>query len=120
MKDRRNDPSFWGLGQLRTDFVLKMSPTAAPVLSDDQTAQSHLKGPALAIGSLSTAKDGRYQSLISQLETDRTVERQMLDRLIDGGKRIPQTRKAISDTTRNSHKSGPIHLLLGACYSCIA
>lgn len=44
------------------------------------------KGPALAIGSLTTAGDGKYQSLISSLGEARYVERQMLDRLVDGGK----------------------------------
>jgi len=39
---------------------------------------------ALAIGSLSTAQDGKYQSLISNLQSFRTVDRQMLDRLVDG------------------------------------
>lgn len=43
------------------------------------------KGPALAIGSLTTAQDGKYQTLISTLEENRQVERQMLDRLVDGG-----------------------------------
>ncbi|KAJ7179391.1 Fe-S cluster assembly protein DRE2 [Mycena filopes] len=42
------------------------------------------KGPALAIGSLRTAQDGRYQSLISDLESSRKVDKQMLDRLVDG------------------------------------
>ncbi|KAJ6510073.1 cytokine-induced anti-apoptosis inhibitor 1, Fe-S biogenesis-domain-containing protein [Mycena vitilis] len=42
------------------------------------------KGPALAIGSLSTAQDGKYQSLISDLESSRRVDKQMLDRLVDG------------------------------------
>ncbi|KAJ6599346.1 Fe-S cluster assembly protein DRE2 [Mycena vulgaris] len=42
------------------------------------------KGPALAIGSLSTAQDGKYQSLISDLESSRKVDKQMLDRLVDG------------------------------------
>ncbi|KAJ7688457.1 cytokine-induced anti-apoptosis inhibitor 1, Fe-S biogenesis-domain-containing protein [Mycena rosella] len=42
------------------------------------------KGPALAIGSLSTAQDGKYQSLISDLESARKVDKQMLDRLVDG------------------------------------
>ncbi|KAF8211415.1 cytokine-induced anti-apoptosis inhibitor 1, Fe-S biogenesis-domain-containing protein [Mycena galopus ATCC 62051] len=42
------------------------------------------KGPALAIGSLSTAQDGKYQSLISDLESSRTVHKQMLDRIADG------------------------------------
>jgi hypothetical protein len=43
------------------------------------------RGPALAIGSLVTAEDGKYQSLIQNLEKSRQVERQMLDRLVDGG-----------------------------------
>lgn len=42
-------------------------------------------GVTLAIGSLATAGDGRYQSLISNLQEGRQVERQMLDRLLDGG-----------------------------------
>jgi len=44
-------------------------------------------GPALAIGSLDTAEDGKYQSLVSRLNAQSTqaVEKQMLDRLVDGG-----------------------------------
>lgn len=42
-----------------------------------------VKGPALAIGTLSTAQDGKYQSLVSDLETTRRVDRQLLDRLVD-------------------------------------
>jgi len=41
------------------------------------------KGPALVIGSLSTAQDGKYQHVVSELEATRQVERQMLDRLLD-------------------------------------
>lgn len=44
-----------------------------------------VKGPALAIGTLSTAQDGKYQSLISDLEATRRVDRQILDRLVDNG-----------------------------------
>lgn len=44
-----------------------------------------VKGAALAIGSLVTAGDGKYQSLVSDLEGSRQVDRQMLDRLLDGG-----------------------------------
>jgi len=36
------------------------------------------------VGSLSTAGDGKYQSLISQLEATRQVDRLLLDRLVDG------------------------------------
>jgi hypothetical protein len=39
----------------------------------------------LVIGSLTTAQDGKYQTLLSSLG-DAPIERQMLDRLLDGGK----------------------------------
>ena len=42
------------------------------------------KGPALVIGSLSTAQDGKYQSVLESLD-HREVERQLIDRLLDGG-----------------------------------
>ncbi|KAI0033346.1 cytokine-induced anti-apoptosis inhibitor 1, Fe-S biogenesis-domain-containing protein [Vararia minispora EC-137] len=66
-----------------------MAPVAvydAPLVSPDSLKHSsvHAKGPALAIGSLSTAQDGQYQKLVSDLEASRDVERQMLDRLLDG------------------------------------
>jgi len=64
--------------------------TMAPVaiyeqlpLPTPQAAKS-TKSPALAIGSLATAQDGQYQRLVSDLESSRAVERQMLDRLMDG------------------------------------
>lgn len=53
----------------------------APVLA---TVPVTVKGAALAIGSLVTAGDGKYQSLVSDLEGSRQVDRQMLDRLLDG------------------------------------
>ncbi|TFK43228.1 Fe-S cluster assembly protein DRE2 [Crucibulum laeve] len=63
-----------------------MSPTAvyetansAPIV----VAPVPAKGIALAIGSLSTAQDGKYQSLVSGLEATRQVEKQLLDRLVD-------------------------------------
>ncbi|KAJ7047644.1 DUF689-domain-containing protein [Mycena alexandri] len=52
--------------------------------SSPTPAAAPSKGPALAIGSLSTAQDGRYQSLVSDLESSRKVDKQMLDRLVDG------------------------------------
>ncbi|KIK65552.1 hypothetical protein GYMLUDRAFT_39025 [Collybiopsis luxurians FD-317 M1] len=61
-----------------------MSPTAVEVMPVVVTAAVPTKGISLAIGSLSTAQDGKYQELISDLESSRTVERQMLDRLVDG------------------------------------
>jgi len=57
-----------------------MSPTALYQISSNSNSA---KPPTLAIGSLSTAKDGRYQSLISELESTRQVEKQLLDRLVD-------------------------------------
>lgn len=60
-----------------------MSPTA---LHETLAPNSNsAKPPALVIGSLSTAKDGKYQSLISELEGTRQIEKQLLDRLIDKG-----------------------------------
>lgn len=55
----------------------------APVLAP--VVPVTVKGAALAIGSLSTAGDGKYQTLVSDLEGSRQVDRQMLDRLLDGG-----------------------------------
>ncbi|KIY73789.1 DUF689-domain-containing protein [Cylindrobasidium torrendii FP15055 ss-10] len=49
------------------------------------------KGPALAIGSLSTAQNGRYQTLVTELQASRDVEKQMLDRIIDGATTLPKT-----------------------------
>lgn len=51
----------------------------------NSTAYAPAKGPALVIGSLSTAQDGKYQDVVSELEATRQVERQMLDRLLDRG-----------------------------------
>ncbi|TFY72118.1 hypothetical protein EVG20_g914 [Dentipellis fragilis] len=68
-----------------------MAPAAIYISPQQDTLSSHhtpapvpIKGPALAIGSLSTAQDGNYQSLVSDLESTRRVDRQMLDRLLDG------------------------------------
>ena len=61
-----------------------MAPVATHPPSDDVSRSSE-KGPALVIGSLSTAQDGKYQRIVSELEATRQVERQMLDRLLDRG-----------------------------------
>ena len=65
------------------------------------------KGLALAIGSLSTAQDGKYQKLVTDLEGSRQVEKQLLDRLLDGGERVgsyPANRCSCSaDPTRSCH-----------------
>jgi hypothetical protein len=65
-----------------------MAPVATHPPSDDVSRSSvsaSEKGPALVIGSLSTAQDGKYQRVVSELEASRQVERQMLDRLLDRG-----------------------------------
>jgi anamorsin len=65
--------------------IYKSTPVSSPSpLTDADPARR----PALAIGSLITAKNGKYQSLIENLEKSRTVERQMLDRLVDGGRSL--------------------------------
>ncbi len=64
-----------------------MAPVATHPPFDDakSTVSIPEKGPALVIGSLSTAQDGKYQCVVSELEATRQVERQMLDRLLDRG-----------------------------------
>jgi anamorsin len=61
-----------------------MSPSVDFVLPPNPSGSS-AKGIALVVGTLSTAQDGKYQSLIKELEVNRKVDREMLDRLIDGG-----------------------------------
>ncbi|KAJ3475978.1 hypothetical protein NLI96_g11473 [Meripilus lineatus] len=66
----------------------EMSPTAiyaAPLTNMNVSeAKPIIKGPALAIGSLRTAEDGKYQTLIQELEETRKVDKHLLDRLLDG------------------------------------
>lgn len=64
-----------------------MSPTAVHLPSQGTTVDitSAVKGPALVIGSLSTAQEGKYQKSISELESTRKVDRQLLDRIVDEG-----------------------------------
>ena len=90
-----------------------MAPTAVysrtPIMSLDITKPAQLPdalaapapnpdGPVLAIGSLATAQDGQYQAIVSALaqESDRLVEKQMLDRLVDGATTLnPSTYSAV-------------------------
>jgi len=53
------------------------------------TSPSSQKAPALVIGSLNTAQDGSYMNTISALESSRKVERQMVDRIMDGAMNLP-------------------------------
>lgn len=51
------------------------------------TAAPLLKAPALVLGSPASAQDGAYQRLVADLEETKTrsVEKLMLDRLVEGG-----------------------------------
>ncbi|KAG7449409.1 DUF689-domain-containing protein [Guyanagaster necrorhizus] len=60
-----------------------MSPTAV-YSAYVPPAPTPVKGPALAVGSPATALDGQYQSMVMELEASRKVDRQMLDRIVDG------------------------------------
>lgn len=64
-----------------------MAPTA--ITNPQQAATISLKldpQPILVVGSLSSAQDGSYQSLISDLVSrGRDVEKQLLDRITDNG-----------------------------------
>lgn len=87
-----------------------MSPTAVYSPSENIFAPpqtSHSKGPALVIGSLSTAEDGKYQTLVSELEPTRSVEKQLLDRIVDEGVfwRISSSSLSLTHLAQSSHVS---------------
>lgn len=76
-----------------------MSPVATKLDEDvPATLQSQKQpvigslGPTLVIGSPATAQDGTYPGLISELQKDSAnaseVEKQMIDRILDGGKSL--------------------------------
>ena len=66
-----------------------MSPVATEsatyVLPAGSTVTPQLKAPALVLGSPASAQDGSYQRLIEELEKTRSVEKLMVDRLVEGG-----------------------------------
>jgi hypothetical protein len=75
-----------------------MAPVATHPPSDDiSTTSVPEKGPALVIGSLSTAQDGKYQRVVSELEATRQVERQILDRLLDRGDALSFPRRSLTN-----------------------
>lgn len=91
-----------------------MSPVAVELLPTTLQLQNQpmvgAPGPALVIGSPSTAQDGTYPSLINELERDTAnvseVEKQMVDRILDGGGLIhsclfPLLRRGRMETDRN-------------------
>ena len=79
-----------------------MSPVAIQLNQDPPTSLQSQKqpvvgppGPTLVIGTLSTAKDRSYLNLIDELNELKKdsanaseVERQMIDRILDGGELI--------------------------------
>jgi len=68
-----------------SDVSQVMSPTAVETVPiAPYAAAIPAKGTALVIGAPSTAQDGKYQSLVTELEQSRHVEKQMLDRIVDG------------------------------------
>ena len=68
-----------------------MAPTAVSVPAISKPTDPGVAlptGSVLVIGSLGTAQNGKYQSLVTNLDTNpsgNAAERQMLDRLIGGG-----------------------------------
>lgn len=83
--------------------AVEISPMTSTLMDSRFTSTTAVKGPALAIGSLSTAQDGKYQSMINDLEGSRTVERQMLDRLVDGAITLtPSTYNSVHVTLTQS------------------
>jgi len=62
-----------------------MAPTAITTVGRE-AAISVEPRPVLVVGSLSSAQDGSYQSLISELTSSgHDVEKQLLDRITDNG-----------------------------------
>jgi anamorsin len=66
-------------------YRIHMSPTAVYTEESSIQPPTRATGAALAIGSLSTAEDGQYQALISELGQTRRVDKQLLDRIVDEG-----------------------------------
>ncbi|TDL29419.1 DUF689-domain-containing protein [Rickenella mellea] len=78
-----------------------MAPTALYSTAPAATAFSMTtpaKGAALVIGSPSTAQSGQYQALVSELESSRSVDRQMVDRLLDATTLTPLTYSTVHIT----------------------
>src|ERR1700722_14266052 len=94
-----------------------MSPTAVFTPSNTLLSKAAtLKGPSLVIGSPATAQDGTYQSLITSLSGSRDVERQMLDRLLDGGASLSPLKSFAPNSYTHAH---PATTLKPTTYSSI-
>jgi hypothetical protein len=72
-----------------TAVTLPPDPIAVPLKAQLHHQSNFEQQAALVIGSLATAQNGKYQNVISDLaEGGRgadNVERQLLDRILDGG-----------------------------------
>lgn len=60
-----------------------MAPIPLELAGDDIEVDVSDESRVLAVGSLSTAKSGRYQSVLATLEGQ--IERHMIDRIVDDG-----------------------------------
>ena len=78
-----------------------------------------IKGSALVIGSLSTAQDGRYQSVLQSLE-HRDVERQLVDRLVDGGMLYIYQYGSQKSLQFLKHDLQPLHCRLAIFLPCMS
>lgn len=64
-----------------------MAPVAIALMQEPSSAPlKPVAQPILVVGSLNSAQDGSYQSLVSELTArGQDVERQLLDRITDNG-----------------------------------
>lgn len=69
----------------RPNMEFAVSDKSHPQTDGNTATAAH---PVLVIGSPATAQDGKYQILVQDLEASQRVERQMVDRLLDGGECI--------------------------------
>ncbi|TFL05883.1 cytokine-induced anti-apoptosis inhibitor 1, Fe-S biogenesis-domain-containing protein [Pterulicium gracile] len=88
-----------------------MSPAAVytPSVSLKIAEPMSLKGQALAIGSLSTAGNGKYQSVIGNLETSRNVDRLLLDRIVDKATFLQQDKYSTVHVTLSDSDYANLH-----------
>ncbi|KZT42889.1 DUF689-domain-containing protein, partial [Sistotremastrum suecicum HHB10207 ss-3] len=83
-----------------------MAPTAiyTPSSKADQfVVQAPSKGVALVVGSLVTAQDGQYQTILASAEATRDVEKQMIDRILDGATNLPSARYSLIHIILSHH-----------------
>ncbi|KAI0268362.1 cytokine-induced anti-apoptosis inhibitor 1, Fe-S biogenesis-domain-containing protein [Gloeopeniophorella convolvens] len=111
--------SFLPKGLFTNSISLAMAPVAIytaspPADAPKTTALAQAKGSALVIGSLTTAQDGNYQRIVSELEATREVERQILDRLLDHGNAL-----TLMLSERSSRLSAKATVLVPGSYASV-